>query len=243
MEQELGRDKMRRFLKYELDRYLAGRGRELVEEMPLLFVEDQPYIHYSKGSVVTYALRDYLGEETVNRVLARYLEQVKFQQPPYTTSLELLSALRDGAGPGRERLLEDLLATITLFSNRAERATATRLADGRYRVDLTVAAKKLRADGQGVESEVPVDDWVDVGVFGERKVDGRSEETVLLLEKRRITGPTATFQLTVDALPVRAGIDPYNKLVDRDSDDNVRRVELVSATDAQAPGAPGAAAG
>ncbi|MGA8807063.1 MAG: hypothetical protein WB973_04235, partial [Thermoanaerobaculia bacterium] len=43
MEKEYGRDKMRRFLKYELDRYLAGRGGELVAEMPLMLVENQGY--------------------------------------------------------------------------------------------------------------------------------------------------------------------------------------------------------
>ena len=49
---------MRRFLKYELDRYLRGRGGELIEELPLLLVENQPYIHYRKGSLVMYALQD-----------------------------------------------------------------------------------------------------------------------------------------------------------------------------------------
>ncbi len=83
----------------------------------------------------------------------------------------------------------------------------------------------MRADGQGVESEVLIDDWIDVGVFGEREVDGERQETVLLLEKRRITGPEVTFELVVDERPVRVGIDPYNKLVDRNSDDNVKKVK------------------
>jgi hypothetical protein len=30
---------MRRFLKYELDAYLSGRGGELIEELPLKLVE------------------------------------------------------------------------------------------------------------------------------------------------------------------------------------------------------------
>ena len=58
MEKEYGPEKMRRFLSYELDRYLSGRGGELVEELPLELVENQPYIHYSKGSLVLYALKD-----------------------------------------------------------------------------------------------------------------------------------------------------------------------------------------
>lgn len=30
-----------------------------------------------------------------------------------------------------------------------------------------------------------------------------------------------TFEIEVDEKPVRAGIDPYNKLIDRESDDNI----------------------
>jgi ABC-2 type transport system permease protein len=48
---------------------------------------------------------------------------------------------------------------------------------------------------------------------------------VLHLAKHHITEPTTTLQLVVDAPPERAGIDPYNKLVDRISGDNVASVE------------------
>jgi len=53
-EQEYGAPKMRKFLKYELDRYLHDRSGEVVEEMPLALNENQPYIHYRKGSIVMY---------------------------------------------------------------------------------------------------------------------------------------------------------------------------------------------
>jgi ABC-2 type transport system permease protein len=52
MERLYGKEQMRRFLKYELDRYLRSRGGEVVEELPLARVENQQYIHYQKGSLV-----------------------------------------------------------------------------------------------------------------------------------------------------------------------------------------------
>ncbi|MHC4698903.1 MAG: M1 family aminopeptidase, partial [Planctomycetota bacterium] len=42
MEKEFGRDWMKKFLEYELDRYLRSRARERIEEMPLMLVENQP---------------------------------------------------------------------------------------------------------------------------------------------------------------------------------------------------------
>jgi ABC-type transport system involved in multi-copper enzyme maturation permease subunit len=221
MEKELDEANVRHFLKRELDLYLKYRGREILEEMPLLLVENQPYIHYNKGSLVMYALRDYVGEEPINRALARYIEDQAFQGPPYTVSLALLDYLRKAIPPEYEYLVEDLFETITLFDNRIAAATYRELEDGRYQVTIETRARKLRADGQGVETEIPIGDWIDIGIFGEAD-DG--EQSVLYMEKRHITQAEQVFEIIVDDRPVRGGIDPYNKLVDRDSNDNVRSV-------------------
>ena len=50
MEKTYGPDQIRKFLKTELDTYLRSRGAERIEEEPLDRVENQQYIHYSKGS-------------------------------------------------------------------------------------------------------------------------------------------------------------------------------------------------
>ena len=45
--------KMREFLKYDHQRYLRGRSREVDKELPLYKVENQQHIHYGKGSVLS----------------------------------------------------------------------------------------------------------------------------------------------------------------------------------------------
>ena len=224
MEREYGRDQMRRFLKYELDSYLSQRGGELIEELPLLLVENQGYIHYRKGSLVMYALRDYVGEEALNAALRRYVEAVRFQDPPYTYSREFLSFVREAVPPELEYVIEDLFETITLYDNRLVDATYEPASGGGYAVRLEVEAKKYRADGQGVETEIPVDDWIDVAVFGEREPGASPEGKLLALEKRRIDAGEAVFELVVDEEPRRAGIDPFTKLIDRNPDNNVAGV-------------------
>ena len=228
MEKEYGPDLMRRFLKYELDSYLAGRGGELIEELPLLRVENQPYIHYRKGSLVMYRIRDLFGEDSLNATLSRYIARVKFQQPPYTTSAELLAAVREATPEGQGRVLEDLFETITLWDVRARGATWAARPDSTWSVRLTVAARKLRATGTGEESEVPLDDWIEVGVFGEQEPGGPAHGRPLHIERRRITAADSVIELVVRAQPRRAGIDPYNKLIDRNPDDNVRAVVAAS---------------
>ena len=224
MEKEYGQDKMRRFLRYELDQYLEGRSNERLYEQPLVLVENQGYIHYNKGSLVMYALRDYIGEETLNAALARYLEAVAFQGPPYTNSREFVSYLREATPDSLQYLIEDMFETITLYDNRATDAVYRDLGDGRYAVTIDIESAKFRADGKGVETEIEVNDWIDIGVFAESTEDGVDEEITLYLEKHRIDGTTGQVEVVVDRRPARAGIDPHNKLIDRNPEDNARRV-------------------
>jgi len=44
------------------------------------------------------------------------------------------------------------------------------------------------------------------------------------MEKRRITKPIETFEIVVDEKPAKAGIDPYDKLIDRNPKDNTKSV-------------------
>lgn len=220
MEKQYGADQMRKFLKYELDRYLAGRGGELVEELPLKLVENQNYIHYNKGSLATYAFRDYVGEDEFNHALSSYVHAMAFQQPPYTTTIDFLSFVRPVVPEKYKTITADLFENITLYENKATDTTFSKLPDGRYKVDVTVESKKFRSDGMGKETEVPIDDWVDVGVLGEKSDQGQNR--VLALEKKHITQPKMEFEFVVNALPKQAGIDPLNKLVDRNPGDNTK---------------------
>ncbi|HZM70047.1 MAG TPA: M1 family aminopeptidase, partial [Candidatus Cryosericum sp.] len=240
MEKEFGPERMRRFLKYELDNYLRGRGGELIEEQPLYLVENQPYIHYRKGSLVMYALRDLVGAEPLNRALAAYVKAVAFQEPPYTYSKEFLDYVREAVPSDRLSLIDDLFRSITLYENRATSATWVKRGDGRYVVRLEIASAKYHADGSGQENLVALDDWVDVGVFGDKEKDAPPEGKVLLLEKRRLDKPEDVIELVVDQEPRKAGIDPFNKLIDRNPDDNI---VAVTAGGEAAPAAPRAASG
>ena len=81
---------MKRFLEFELDNYLRGRGGEIIGKQPLYLVENQPDIHYRKGGVVMYALQDYIGEGKVNEALAEFIDTYAFKGAPYPTSKDLI---------------------------------------------------------------------------------------------------------------------------------------------------------
>ncbi|MGC1301915.1 MAG: M1 family aminopeptidase [Caulobacteraceae bacterium] len=217
-----GPDQIRRFLKFELDSYLRARGGEAVEELPLERVEDQAYIHYRKGSLVMYRLQDEVGEATVNAALRHLIKDFAFKGAPYPSSKDFVRYLRAEVRPDQQQLVTDLFERITLYDLKAVRAVSKRRADGRYDVALQVTAKKLYADGQGKEIEAPLKEDFDIGLFA--KEPGKPEfgaRDVISLKHLQVHSGRQTFTFVTDRAPKFAGVDPYNKAIDRNSDDNV----------------------
>jgi ABC-type transport system involved in multi-copper enzyme maturation permease subunit len=228
MEDEFGPQMMRRFLKYELDRYLNGRGAELIEELPLMYSENQPYIHYQKGALVMYALQDAIGEGQVNLALRNFLAKFGMKGPPYPKSGDLISEFRAVAGPEHQDLITDLFERILLFDVKVTDTEVTETDDGRFKVAVTVDARKLEADGEGRETEVPLASYLDLGVFPSADgIEGLGDDDLpppLYFERRKVVSGIQTFEVIVDERPDKVGIDPYNKMIDRNPDDNLRSI-------------------
>jgi hypothetical protein len=227
MEQKYGKHQLRKFLKYELDKYLRGRSKDAEGELPLYKVEGQSYIHYRKGALVMYALRDYVGEQTVNLALKRLVKNHAFKSTPYALSTDFIGYLKEAAGAEHHALIEDLFEKITFFDMKASKSEVTKLADGRFKVTLELDVAKYYEDALGNKSEVPFDFSVDVGLFVKKpSARGYEESDVIIMEKHQLNSGQTTLEFIVDKEPKFAGVDPYNKLIDRDSNDNLAKVEV-----------------
>ncbi|MBL4746719.1 MAG: hypothetical protein JKY08_10170 [Flavobacteriaceae bacterium] len=244
LEHEHGKSKMRKFLKKALDDYLMRRTVERKRESALAYNDGQGYIHYQKGSLVFYALSDYIGEETLNGALKKYVEKVKFQKPPYTTSLEMIEYITEVTPDSLQYVIQDMFETITLYKNRIVDAEVTELDNGKWQVDIEFNVSKYRNNEKGrrfysdnkVDSlsyktekmrkpiySVPMKDYIEIGVFGEDDSDDKNE-VELYLKKLKITEINNKITLILDQKPLEVGVDPYNKLIDTDSNDNRRKL-------------------
>ncbi len=233
MEKQYGQNAMRKFLQYEMDAYLRSRGTERLKERPLMRVEaSQGYIHYRKGSVVMYYLRDMIGEDHVNAALRQVIAEFGYHPAPYPTSWALVNALSAQTPAQYQYLMQDLFKDITLFSNRAMSATAVKRPDGKYDVTVVVQMHKYKADAKGNEVEVPINDWIEVGALG-APPKGFHYGTVLLRQQEHVvsgaSGITQSYTFVTDTLPDKAGVDPLLLLIDRIPDDNLKKVDLAAA--------------
>jgi len=171
---------------------------------------------------VLYALSDYIGEDKLNKALGDFLMQYRYanantsQDVPYPDTRQFVAALRAATPPELQYYISDAFENIVLYDNKALSATYVETPDKKYKVTLTVQARKVQADGSGKETPMPIADYIDIGVFEGKK----DHEKPLYLKKEKISQEKQTFEILVDKLPTRAGIDPYNKLIDRISDDN-----------------------
>lgn len=244
LEKTYGVHQMRRFLKDALDNYLLGRANEKLGERPLMYNENQPYIHYNKGSLVMYAMSDFLGEGAFNAMLSEYIDQVAFQYPPYTTSSEFVEMLRQHTPDSLQYAIDDMFEHITLYDNRVVRTSSRPLADGKYEVEITFQVSKYRSDAKGKRTYVdatgrglkevvdgkeieslPLSDYVDVVVFAEPLKEGiRDVDNPIYQQKHRIDSINNTIRLVVDEKPVEVGVDAFNKLIDTDSEDNRKKI-------------------
>ena len=116
-------------------------------------------------------------------------------------------------------MLYDMFESITLFSNRVSDASYRQTPNGQYELYLTVESKKYRADSIGVETEIAVDDWIDIGVYAKDSAE-RSEP--IYFARKKINTSKMELKIVLDAEPGRAGIDPNFLLIDRFPGDNIK---------------------
>lgn len=87
---------------------------------------------------------------------------------------------------------------------------------------VTVNISFYYADGQSLEKYFS--DMIDIGVFNADPDDFSTNNTVIYLEKRLIKTGENIIHLVVKKKSQFIGIDPFVKLIDRDSADNIYRL-------------------
>ena len=245
LEKQYGKSQMRKFLKDALDKYLQGRTFENKKERPLMLNENQQYIHYNKGSLVLYALSDYIGEKNMNGALSNFIKKVGFQEAPYTNSIELVDELRTVTPDSLKYLINDMFETITLYDNRITEAKSKKLPNGTYQVDITFEVAKYKANDNGKKIykntkgqtltytkkgekkatlSYPLNDYVEIGIFTKQTIKGKKSDKELYLKKVKINKIDNKVTIIVKEKPTEVGVDPYNKLIDTKSDDNMREL-------------------
>ncbi|MES2892729.1 MAG: hypothetical protein V4725_11965 [Bacteroidota bacterium] len=198
---------------YEMPRSLAT---------PSLLQADEPFLYYRKGGLALYTLGKYIGKEKVNGALRSLLQQRDSGVIPLPTMLDLYKEIKKVTPDTLGYLLSDLFETNTYWRLKTKQFTSTKIKADQWQVTLKVHAQKVVVDSTGAEHEIPMNDWLEVGIY---KGENELSQQPLHLQKHRLRSGDQVIQVTVPRKPTRAGIDPNFLMIDLRRDDNMIQLD------------------
>ncbi|BAU54330.1 ABC transporter permease/M1 family aminopeptidase [Mucilaginibacter gotjawali] len=226
MEKKYGKDNMKWITMDQLWFYLFVRRRLEEPEHPL--IRSNTWFEWGgKAAVALYGLRDMIGEDSINAALREFKNAYAFKsKPPFAGSNNLYAYLQKHTPDSLKYFLEDTWQKITLYDNKLLDVKAVPTGkNNEYKVTLNTEVAKVYIDSKG--NDVPalkMNDYITIGIFAadSKNKEGRTQVHPLCLKRYKLAHGRHAFTLIVKGKPVRAGIDPYSKLIDRNPNDNMK---------------------
>ncbi|RAK69303.1 ABC transporter permease/M1 family aminopeptidase [Hymenobacter edaphi] len=220
LEDQYGAEHLQALLRFLREENETPRTRAA---KPLLQADGDFYQNYRKGPLALYALSQYMGRDRVNGALRNLLAHHRPGTLPRPTSLDLYRELQLATPDSLQPLLHDLFRANTFWELTTEAATAKQLKGGTWQLTLTLQASKQVVDSIGTETQRPMQEWVEIGVFAPAEA-GKQVGKPLYLQKHRIKSGRQTIVLSVPHRPATAGFDPRHLLIDWNLTDNNKAV-------------------
>ncbi|WP_299701219.1 M1 family aminopeptidase [uncultured Pontibacter sp.] len=213
LEKNYGDGHLQKYVNFLHDSYAMPRSLASTS----LIRADEPFLYYKKGGLAMYTLSKYIGKEKVNGALRSLLQKRTSGELPLPTTLDLYHELQRVTPDSLKYLLHDLFKENTYWRLKTKQFVAEQTNAGNWEVTLKVEAQKVVVDSTGKENEVPMNDWLEVGIYEEGK--GLNEPLYLLMH--RIRSGEQKIKITVPRKPERGGIDPNLLMIDLRLDDNM----------------------
>jgi ABC-2 type transport system permease protein len=225
-EKRYGKNNIKSILQDQIWIYLVIRPRLERKEHPLIKANEW-FEWGGKAALVLYGLRDLIGEDSMNTALRDFRNAYAFRtDPPFAGANNLFEYLQKHVPDSLQYYLTDTWQKITLYDNKLVEAKAEPTGKkDEYNVTIKVNIGKVWIDDKGNDVVAKsMNDYMDIGIFSADTKDkkGRSQTNPLYLHKYKFTAGQHTLQIVVKGKPVRVGIDPYAKLIDRQPNDNMK---------------------
>ena len=217
LEKSYGRGHLQQYVSYLHSSYEMPRSLATAS----LLRANEEFLYYRKGGLAMHALSKYLGKEKVNGALRRLLQKHSSGELPLPTTLDLHRELRTVTPDSLNYLLHDLFKANTYWRLKTKQLAAKQTKAGNWEMTLRVQAQKVVVDHTGQEKNVPMNDWLEVGIYEE----GKDINEPLYLRMHRIRSGEQTIQVTLPRKPESGGIDPNHLMIDLRRDDNSMQLE------------------
>lgn len=202
-------------------RYFTFRAYDTNVEPPLYKVEGQSYLAYGKSFTVLTALRDLIGEETLNKVIKKLVDKQRDKVELEVTTLEFLNELYKVVQPEHYALIDDWFKKVITYDLSIEDSSYKVLPDGTYEVSVKVKSKRFKTSDTGEMIPTSINEPIKIGVFNMHPSDIENDSSMLYYQSNQINEEFTKIIINVKEKPSYIAIDPFGTRSDENLSDNI----------------------
>lgn len=220
LEKKYGKMHLRTYLRDDNNLYYAY-GNPNEKEFPLAQTYGQNNVHYQKGGLVMYAVKEVLGEEQMNKVLRDLIAKHRNPNQKAITK-DLIDELLKAAPANQKSFIDESFNQVVNYRMELKVLQCKPLANGKFSVYLQVNVGKNKS---GVDQLMPPDMDIDIAFFNQPILDLDKNSKPIYLQKHRFNQLVTKLTIMVDQKPKTVALDPFGYLLDANLKDNMDEVK------------------
>ncbi|MCJ8288494.1 MAG: hypothetical protein HRT58_00565 [Crocinitomicaceae bacterium] len=203
--------------------YFFGHTYATSKEPPVYLEDGEAYISYGKNLTLMLALKDLIGEEKLNAVLRKLIENYGATAKSRVTVLDFLNELYTIA-PDHKILIDDWFKKVIIYDLSITDQSYKKMENGTYEVKVTVKANRTQIMENGESKRIGIDEPIRMAVLTNPADEVTSDKDVLYYQLHQINKEISVLTFIVNEEPHYVAIDPYGTRIDENLYDNI--VEL-----------------
>jgi len=204
-------------------RYFTFRAYDTDVEPPLYKVEGQSYLSYGKSFTVMTALRDLIGEQTLNKVIKKLMDKQRDKVELEVTTIQFLNELYMVTPPEHHVLINDWFKKVITYDLSIEDSSYEKLENGTYEVSVKVKSKRFKTSETGEMIPLAIHEPIKIGIFTAHPSTINDEGSILYYQSNQISHELTEIKMNVKEKPSYIAIDPFGTRSDENLTDNTFR--------------------
>ena len=199
--------------------YFAYRSAIGEKEIPLWQTTDQPFVHYQKGGLALFRLKEVLGETHLNRALRELvtLHGYPLQKPDPAS---LVDVLKRGTNTSQAQLVDELFKKVIVFDNDIKVLSNKPLPDNKQLLTLEINIHKTD-ETSGKPVLLKPDDAIDIAAFDEQIMPNIVPPKPVYLRRHHFSKNRSVIQIVVPRKAETVVLDPLSYMLDVSDQNNV----------------------
>ena len=220
MEKEFGKGALWQLSESANTKYFSERSFAEEPEPPIIFEDGEGYLSYGKNLTILLALKEVLGEESLNAVLKDMVYSHRNDMTSTATSIEFYEAIMQIAPPQHIHYIEGLFKKVIVYDLRIK-DISHKLIDEGYEITVSISANRYQSNKQGEEIEIPINEPITLGMFSKHPKQLHKNDALIYLKLHVIDKSNMEFKIVVSELPKYVVLDPFGAKSEKNRLDNL----------------------